>query len=220
MSAELGKIDKPSIEEFKTGRKLYFVPLIYGNKGLPTDYLKIFKNYWKQVDDQISDLELKLGPTNRIYHELVSSAGEDGLKVLKNLSEKSCKITNKRVKSGAQLEATEDVELLTEFMDWNRCLAIGLQNQKVLGKIYESYTEASKNRNEFISNHIDETLKVDEIGILFMGENYKIKFPAGVEIFYVSPPALDEIKRWLRNQEVQQSDKDKGEAEEEEVASS
>ena len=84
---------------------------------------------------------------------------------------------------------------------------------------YESYTEVSKNRNEFISNHIDETLKVDEIGLLFMGENYKIKFPNGVEVFYVSPPALDEIKRWLRNQEVQHSDKDKGEAEKDEVAS-
>jgi len=217
MSAELGKIEKPSVEEFKTGRKLYFVPLLYGSKELPADYLKIFNKYWKQVDDQISDLEMKLGPINRIYHELIPSAGEDGLKALKNLSEKSCKIAKKRVKNGSQLEATEDVGLLTEFMDWNRCLAIGLQNQKVLGKVYEYYTEASKNRNEFISNHIDETLKENEIGILFMGENYKINFPNGVEVFYVSPPALDEIKRWLRNQEVQHSDKDKGEAEKDEI---
>ena len=220
MSQELGKIEKPSVEEFKTGRKLYFVPLIYGNKGLPTDYLKIFNKYWKQVDDQISDLELKLGPINRIYHELITSSGEDGLKGLKNLSEKSYKIANKRVKNGSQLEATEDIELLTEFMDWNRCLSIGLQNQKVLEKIYESYTEASKNREGFILNHIDETLKVNGIGLLFMGEKYKIKFPAEVEVFYVSPPALDEIKRWLRNQEVQHSDKDKGETDKDEVASS
>ncbi|MFC1860605.1 hypothetical protein ACFLYC_03440 [Chloroflexota bacterium] len=99
MSAELGKIEKPSVEEFKTGRKLYFVPLLYGSKELPADYLKIFNKYWKQVDDQISDLELKLGPTNRIYHELIPSAGEDGLKALKNLSEKSFKIVKKRVKS-------------------------------------------------------------------------------------------------------------------------
>lgn len=217
MSPELGKIEKPSVEEFKTGRKLCFVPLIYGSKELPTDYSEIFNKYWKQVNDQISDLELKLGPINRIYHELVPSAGDNGLKALENLSEKSLKIIKKRVKNGAQLEATEDVELLTEFMDWSRCLAIGLQNQKVLEKVYESYTEASKNREEFILNHIDETLKADEIGLFFMGENYKIKFPTGVEVFYISPPALDEIKRWLRNQEVQHSDKDKGEAEKDDV---
>jgi len=220
MSTELGKIEKPSAEEFRIGRKLYFVPLIYGNKGLPTDYLKIFNKYWKQVDDQISDLELKLGPVNKIYHELISSTGDDGLKGLENLSEKSLKIIKKRVKKGAQLEVTEDVELLTEFMDWNRCLAIGLQNHKVLEKVYESYTEASKNREQFVSNHIDETLKADEIGVLFMGEHYKIKFPTGVEIFYISPPALDEIKRWLRNQEVQRSNKSKSEAGKAEVASS
>ncbi len=220
MSPELGKIGKPSVEEFKTGRKLYFVPLIYGSKEHPDDYLKIFNKYWKQVDDQISDLELKLGSVNKIYHELITSAGEDGFKEFKNLSEKSFEIIEKRVEKGSQLEATEDVELLTEFMDWSRCLSIGLQNHKVMEKVYESYTEASKNREEFILNHINETLKTDEIGILFMGENYKIKFPAEIEVFYVSPPALDEIKRWLRNQEVQHSDKDKGETDKDEVASS
>jgi len=45
MSAELGKIDKPSVEEFKKGRKLFFVPLIYGSKELPADYLEIFEKY-------------------------------------------------------------------------------------------------------------------------------------------------------------------------------
>lgn len=52
-----------------------------------------------------------------------------------------------------------------------------------------------------------------------MGENHKIRFPTEVEVFYVSPPALNEIKRWLRNQ-VQRSDKDKDETDKDEVASS
>ncbi|MFC2044290.1 hypothetical protein ACFLT8_03735 [Chloroflexota bacterium] len=220
MSAELGKIEKPAVEEFKKGRKLYYVPLVYGSEELPSDYLEIFKKYWKQVDDQIDDLEAKLGPVNRIYHELITSIGEDGLKNLKSLSEKSFDIVEKRVGKGSQLEATEDVDLLTEFMDWNRCLAIGLQNHKVMEKVYESYKEASKNREAFILNHIDETLKADEIGILFMGENYKIKFPVEVAVFYVSPPALDEMKRWLRNQETQNSDKEKAEVEKDEATSS
>jgi hypothetical protein len=32
MSEELGKIEKPSAAEFKKGRKLFFVPAIYGGK--------------------------------------------------------------------------------------------------------------------------------------------------------------------------------------------
>ena len=212
MSPELGKIEKPSAKEFKTGRKLYFVPLIFGNNELPSEYLELLNKYWKQVEEQISDLELKLGQVNRIYHELIPVAGEDGIKALKELSEKSCQIAESRV-AKAQLEAIEDAELLTEFMDWNRCLAIGLQNQKVLERVYEYYTEVSKNRDEFISKHLNETLKADEIGILFMREGHKVTFPTDVEVFYVSPPALDEIKRWLRNQEIQHSHTDKDEVE-------
>jgi len=92
--------------------------------------------------------------------------------------------------------------LLTEFMDWSRCLSVGLQNQKVLTKVYEFYTEASKKRNEHIAKQIDETLKANEIGILLMGEGHQVQFPPDIQVFYVTPPALDEIKRWLRDQEA------------------
>ena len=108
-----------------------------------------------------------------------------------------------RVNKGSKLEATEDAELLTEFMDWSKCLAIGLQNQNVLGKVYENYTEAGKKRNEFIAKHIDETLKAEETGILFMREGHQISFPPEIEVFYIAPPALDEINKWLREFEAQ-----------------
>jgi len=201
--AELGKIEKPPVEEFKKGRKLFFVPLIYAGKESPADYLEKFEKYWIQVEEQISDLELKLGRANRIYHELISSSGEDGIKALKALSEKSYQIAERRVEKGSQLEAAEDADLLTEFMDWSRCLSVGLQNEKVMTKVYEAHTEASKKRNEFIAKHLDETLKPDEIGIFFMREKHQIQFPLGVEVFYVAPPALDEINRWLRDREDQ-----------------
>ena len=203
MAEELGKIEKPALEGIKKGRKLFFVPLIYAGKESPADYLEKLERYWVQVEEQISDLESKLGRVNRIYHELISSNGEDGIKALKDLNEKSYQIVEKRVEKGSQLEATEDADLLTEFMDWSRCLSVGLQNQKVVTKVYESYTQVSKRRNEFITKHIDETLKPDEIGILFIKEGHQIQFPSGVEVFYVAPPAFDEINRWLRDREAQ-----------------
>ncbi len=199
MSQELGKIEKPSVEEFKRGRKLYFVPLIYGGRESPTEYLEKLDKYWNQVENQMSDLETKLGRVNKIYHELVSVSGEDGIKMIKEQNDKSYQIVKNRLDKGAQLEATEENELLTEFMDWSRCLTIGLQNQKVFTKVYESYTEASKKRNEHIASHMDETLKVDEIGVLFMREGHQVQFPPDIEVFYVAPPALDEINRWLRD---------------------
>jgi hypothetical protein len=210
MAEELGKIEKPAVTEYKKGRKLFFVPLIYGSKESPADYLEKLDKYWKQAEDHISDLELKLGIATRIYHELIPASGEEGLKVLKDLNEKSYQVVQVKVQKGVQLEATEDAELLTEFMDWSRCLAIGLQNQKVLAKVYESYTEAGKKRNEFIAKHIDETLKAEEIGMMFMREGHQVQFPSEIEVFYVAPPALDEINRWLRDSAAQPPKKRRG----------
>jgi hypothetical protein len=214
MSAKLGKMEKPAADEFKKGRRLFFIPLVFGGNDLPTEYLELLNKYWKQVEEQINDLELKLGQVNKIYHELISSTGEEGIKAIKELSEKSCQIVESKVAKGSQLEDIEDIGLLTEFMDWGRCLAVGLQNQKVLEKVYESYTEVIKNRNEYMTKHLDETLKKDEIGMLFMREGHGVTFPTDVEVFYVSPPALDEIKRWVRDREVKRADVDKDKTEE------
>jgi hypothetical protein len=165
MAEELGKIEKPEVASFKKGRKLYFVPLIYGGEDQPEDYLVKFHKYWEQVARQIVDLTSKLGEVNRVYHELIATPGDEGLKIIKELSEKSHEIVLSCLEKKAQLEAAEDSDILTEFMDWSRCLFIGLQNPKVLSKIYESYMEAGKKRNEYIARKIDETLRENEIGI-------------------------------------------------------
>ena len=203
MSEELGKIEKPPAEDFKKGRKLYFIPLIYCGTESPAEYLEKFNKYWDQVEDQLRGLELKLGNINKIYHELIPVGGEDGVKVLKELNDKSYQSIKTRLDKDAQLQVIEASELLIEFMDWSKCLATGLQNQKVFTTVYEFYTEASKKRNEYIAGQIDETLKADEIGVLFMREGHQVQFPSDIQVVYVAPPALDEIKRWLREREAE-----------------
>lgn len=203
MAEELGKIEKPPVEEFRKGRRLYFVPLVYCDKEAPTEYLEKFHRYWNQVENQVSGLELKLGRIDRIYHELIPAGGEDGIKAIKDLNEKSYQIVENRLAKGTKLEAVEKVGLLTEFMDWSRCLIIGLQNRKVLAKVYQYYTRASKKRNEYIARQIDKTLKSDEVGLLFMREEHQLQFPADIRVFYVAPPALDEVKRWFREHGVE-----------------
>jgi hypothetical protein len=208
MPEELGRVEKPSVEEYRGKRKLYFVPLIYRGRESPAEYLEKFNKYWNQVENRVSDLELKLGPVNRIYHELVPAGGEEGIKAIKDLNEGSYQVVKNRLAKGAQLEATEDSEVLAEFMDWSRCLAIGLQSASVFSRVYESYAEANKKRNEFIARNIDETLKADETGVLFMKERHQVQFPSDIEVFYIAPPALDEVNRWLRNHEGEFSSQD------------
>lgn len=201
MVEELGKIEKPTVKDFQKGRKLYFIPLIFHGEESPEAYVEKFNQYWEQVARQIAELELKLGKASRIYHELVAAGGEAGSQAVKALNERSYEVIQACRDMGAQLEATEDSDLLTEFMDWSRCLVVGLQNQKVFAKVYQSYLEAGKKRNACIAAKIDETLKADEIGILLMREGHQVQFPPDIQVFYVAPPALDEVKRWLREQE-------------------
>ncbi|MFH1032773.1 MAG: hypothetical protein V1767_09455 [Chloroflexota bacterium] len=201
MPEELGKIERLPVDTFKKGRRLYFVPLIYSSPRASSEFIVIYSRYWNQVESQVSELELKLGKVSRVYHELIPFGGEDGAKAIEELSERSYKIIKDRIAKGASLEATEEAEILSEFMDWSKCLMVGLQNQKVFTKLYEFYTVASNKRNEYIAKHLADSLGAEEIGLLFMREGHQIQFPADIEIFYVAPPALDEIKRWLRDQE-------------------
>lgn len=201
MAEELGKIEKPAAEQFKSGRKLFFVPLLAGGESLPDDYKQKLEKYWKQVADQITDLSTKLGRVARIYHELIGDTGEEAAATIKEMNSYGYPVIETYQKSGAVLEAAEDADILTEFMDWSRCLYVGLQNPRVLEQVYKSYSEASNKRTGAIEKRLDESLKTDEIGIIIMSENHHVQFPKDIQVFYVAPPALDEIKRWLRDQE-------------------
>jgi len=203
MSQELGKIEKPAVEEYKAARKLFFVPLLFTPRDIQGELFEKVFRYWDQVESQLTSLELKLGIAKKVYHELVPVGGEEGSKIIEELNSTSYGIVKARLDKGAELEPLEDADLLTESMDWTRCLAVGLQNAKVFDKVYELYIQAQKKRNEHIAKMIDDTLKESEVGILLMREGHQVQFPADIEVFYVSPPGLDEIKRWLRTKEVE-----------------
>jgi len=70
--------------------------------------------------------------------------------------------------------------------------------------VSEFYVAASRNRYEHIARRIDETLKANEAGMLFIREGHMVQFPQDIEVFSVSPPALDEIHRWQRERQSQQ----------------
>jgi len=202
MPEEIGKIEKPLAEDFKVGRKLFFAPLLFPGKDLPQEFQDKSALYWEQVDSQIANLEAKLGPVNRIYHELLIDSGEAGIESIKQLNINSLKIVQSRMEKGAVLEATEDREIITELMDISRCLSLELQSQKVFSTLYGLYTEANKKRNEYIAKKLNDTLKENEIGIFIMAEGNQVQMPADIRVFYIAPPALDEIKRWWRDYEA------------------
>lgn len=203
MAKKLGKVEKPPAEKFKTGRKLFFIPLVFAPLQGDPDLLKLVNSYWEQARVQVKSLEEKLALVTRVYHELVASGGGEGAKAIEALSSESHQMVKGILDRGAELQPIEDGDLLAEFMDWSRCLSVGLQSKQVLATVYQSYLEAQKKRNERIASRIDETLAGDEVGLLLMREDHQIQFPPDIQVFYVAPPGLDAIKRWLRERETE-----------------
>ncbi|MBI2850877.1 MAG: hypothetical protein HYX80_07565 [Chloroflexi bacterium] len=199
MAEELGRIERPEAGQFKDKRKLYLVPLLYSWQDAPAEYGVLFDIYWQQVKEHLANLEAKMGGVKSIYHESVSLAGEEGLKFLEKISQASYRITSEKCRSGAQVEATEDMELVEEAMDWERHLMMGFISEKVARMVSDFFTEASKKRYEHIARRIDETFKENEVAVLFIREGHRVQFPSDIEVFSVFPPALDEIHRWLRD---------------------
>ena len=213
MTEQLGEIEKPSAEDFREERKLLFVPLVLAPRQLEGELREIIERYWEQVQSQIENLEAKLGQVVGVYHELIPAVGEEAAKAIEELSAESYGVVKSRVDKGAELHPMEDGDLLTELMDWTRCLAIGLQNERVLNTVYESFMQIQRKRNEHIAQQIDETLKGGETAVLLMREGHQVQFPTDIKVFYVAPPALDEMKRWLREREAAAQREEKKEAE-------
>ena len=200
MVEQLGKIEKPEAEQFKRGKKLYLVPLIYSGQETLGEYKEKCNRYWQQVAEQLTNLTSKIGKVNRIYHESIFQSGEDGMKTMERLNPSSYQLAKTQCDNGAILEAVEERELFEEAMDWQRCLMLGFISDKVANKVTGFYAETTKRRNEFIATKISETLQDDEAGLLFIREGHSVQFPNDIEVSSIFPPALDEIHRWYRDQ--------------------
>ena len=197
MTQELGRIDRPSAEDFRGKRKLLLVPQLYHPPALEEDGAAILNAFWEQTRSQIASLEAGLGPVKHIYHESVVEGGEDGILSLEAGETPSLALVREWRQAGATLEATEDAEGLWETLDLQRCLMVQFSSEKVAIQLREWFNDSVRRRYEHIAGRIDETLGQDEVGLLIINERHQVQFPADVDVFFVAPPALDEFRRWL-----------------------
>ena len=199
MAEELGKIEKPKAELLMGKRKLCSIPLLFSWEGAPAEYVEKLNPYWQQVKEHVANLESKIGKVSHVYHESITLAGEEGLRILEKLNPSSYQLARDKCQSGAQLEATEDTGLAEESMDWERHLLMGFTSEKVAEIVTEFYVTAARKRYEHIAQRTDETLKANEVGMLFIREGHRVQFPPDIEVFSVAPLALDDIHRWQRD---------------------
>ena len=116
MPEELGKIKRPAAEEFKKGRKIYFVPLVFRPPEPDEKFQNIINRYWNEAVAHLKALQEKLAPAKKVYHELVAASGEAGLKTIESLNAGSYRIVKDSLEKGAELIAVEDAEIIDEFI--------------------------------------------------------------------------------------------------------
>ena len=199
MTQELGRVERPSADQYRGRRKLILVPLVYSPAADDPEGAAALQNYWEQMQTQVAALENALGGLQRIYHESITDGEGEGMEQLQAGDRRSHEFVAGKREAGAMLEATEDIEVLLETLDLQRCLMMPLASPAVASRLQEWHTEANHRRYEHIAACIDETLPEDGLGLLLISERHQVQFPSDVEVFYVSPPALDEFRRWLQN---------------------
>ncbi len=199
MTQELGRVERPSADQYRGRRKLILVPLVYSPAADDPEGFAALQNYWEQMQTQVAALENALGGLQRIYHESITDGEGEGMEQLQAGDRRSHEFVAGKREAGAMLEATEDIEVLLETLDLQRCLMMPLASPAVASRLQEWHAEANHRRYEHIAACIDETLPEDGLGLLLISERHQVQFPSDVEVFYVSPPALDEFRRWLQN---------------------
>ena len=196
----LGQFPKPEAGQYQGRRKLFLVPTFLFSAELPDEGQQLLDRYWSEVRDHVQNLERSLGSVSHVFHESLYVDGDAGMRLLEAVNPRGCSFIQAMCQSTARLEATEDRALVEESMDWQRCMSVGLLSEKVRSTAQEGYQEATAKRYEHIAARLDDTLKENEAGALFIGEDHRVQFPSDIQVFYVAPPSLDALKRWLEDQ--------------------
>jgi len=196
---ELGRIERPEVENFAGKRKLYFIPNVYPVRDAEEEYNALVNKFWEDVEKQLERLEIA-GRASKILCESIYSDGEEALATLGRMNEKAHSLVRKRVEQGAVIQPIEDREIFNAYMDWRNCLAI-VRSREVSGKIYEFYKEALDKRLKHLQNAIEGNISAGEAAILIMEDDVRVKLRLSkdIELFLVMPPSYDDVMRWLRD---------------------
>lgn len=200
MTQPLSQFEKPSAEGYAGTRKIFLVPNYVFPPAVPEEGAKHLERYWSEVRDAIGNLERSLGAVSHVYHEMLYAEGDEASSMLESLNPQGSTFIQAMCSGSARLEVTEDREVVEEHFDWQRVLSIGPMSRKVSTMAIEGFQTTLQQRFEKIGEKIGETLQDGESAALFIREDHRVQFPSDIQVFYVAPPALDALKRWMESQ--------------------
>jgi hypothetical protein len=178
-------------------RMLLLVPRMYTEEefkrlatALPEDFGTRTLEFWSYVEEK---LQAFVGKVQRIYRDEVCQGREEGLAYLSSVDPENASIVRKLIDNGAVFEATEDAMLVAESKSW-----LEMSKQNPLDTMpLELYRETVRERDDYVTRRIDQTLRVKETGILFLKPGRKIDLNEPFKIIKVCrfDPA-DYLRSW------------------------
>ena len=187
-------------------RKLIYIPIIHMGADLGSvasdlnkqgeklcgeerwrKHRETVSKFWDIIVGYVDSLDAK---DIKIYQDGLVADGEMGMKIVQETAKKGSKnyeLIARLIGKGATIVKTEDVSLIKE--EYNHIMKMA-KSKSFLGRILGALGYKLKKgkllreRDEFIAKTIDETLKDNETGILFLGAHHDVlsKLPEDIQV--------------------------------------
>lgn len=185
----------------REGRKLVIVPRMYTEeelilatgKSIPERVKDEIKGFWANLEEQLS----RLGRIDKVYRDMITAEGEEGVRQLSAMDPCNYGVVKPLLEGGAKLMATEDPLLVKEAEAWVGAMAWGSPSA------LELFRDNLKDRNRYIAERINETLRPGEVGLLFMEPSRELQLPEGLEVVRIESGSLDLLKALLGGKKVE-----------------
>ncbi|MBI4684552.1 MAG: hypothetical protein HY755_05080 [Nitrospirae bacterium] len=141
------------------------------------EHQRTVEGLWDAVSDYFDSIDVS---GMKIYQDGMVADGEVGQKIVEEgikLGSKNYEIISRLIKKGAYLMKTEDIALVKRERDYLIKLTKARTNVEKLTaylKYRLSKNHLLKKRDGFIANRINETLRHEETGIIFIGAYHNI----------------------------------------------
>ena len=188
----------PRSSDQLTKRKAMIVRIVQPLPSLP-GYDERATAYWDAARMHVGRQEASIGPYKQVFVEGVMGHGADGMLAIQQANPGLHRFVKSFIDSGAALAPLEDTNLLLETADWSECLNVQPRSEKVQQLLIEKYNEAAEARNAHLNTVLDASIGIGEAAIVLVISD-SLPLPPDVERFLVSPPELDQLNRWLREQ--------------------
>lgn len=152
-----------------------------------------FQEREDEIAKYLNTVERELNKTriHKIYvdtvHQDTEQKRKEHIDYYLNLGSKTHGVINRLMQKGGRLEKTEDTILVFEGIRW--------ANDYIRGKISfdlvaDLRNDNLKDRDEFISKRINETLKDGDCGALFIGAAHNVVLPENIEVKHFKLPEI------------------------------